>query len=103
MLRYETLPVTPFAQNCSLVWCDRTLEGAVIDPGLQLPRLLEAAKRQCGNVPPFWANPPDNPHSRGPGPPAPRDPPARLGACVGVVQGGASPGPPRASSCRAVG
>jgi glyoxylase-like metal-dependent hydrolase (beta-lactamase superfamily II) len=38
MLRYETLPVTPFAQNCSLVWCDRTREGAVIDPGGELPR-----------------------------------------------------------------
>ena len=31
MFRYETLPVTPFAQNCSLVWCDRTMEGALID------------------------------------------------------------------------
>ena len=33
MLRYETIPVTPFAQNCSIVWCDRTLDGAIIDPG----------------------------------------------------------------------
>ena len=45
MLRYETVPVTPFRQNCSLVWCDETMEGAVIDPGGELPRLLEAAKR----------------------------------------------------------
>ena len=37
MLRYRTLPVTPFQQNCSIVWCDRTMEGAVIDPGGDLP------------------------------------------------------------------
>lgn len=40
MLRYRTLPVTAFAQNCSLVWCDRTLEAAVIDPGGEIERLL---------------------------------------------------------------
>jgi len=45
MLRYETLPVTPFAQNCSLVWCDRTMEGAFVDPGGDLPRLKAAARR----------------------------------------------------------
>ena len=44
MLRYTTLPVTPFQQNCSLVWCDDTRQGAVIDPGGDLPRLLEAVK-----------------------------------------------------------
>lgn len=45
MLRHETLPCTPFQQNCSLVWCDRTHEGALIDPGGDLPRLLAAAKQ----------------------------------------------------------
>lgn len=40
MLRYQTIPVTPFAQNCSLVWCDQTLQAAVIDPGGDLPRIL---------------------------------------------------------------
>jgi glyoxylase-like metal-dependent hydrolase (beta-lactamase superfamily II) len=42
MLRYETVPVTAFAQNCSIVWCDRTLHAAVIDPGGELPRLRAA-------------------------------------------------------------
>lgn len=45
MLRYETIPVTPFQQNCSLVWCSQTLEGALVDPGGELPRLLAAAQR----------------------------------------------------------
>jgi glyoxylase-like metal-dependent hydrolase (beta-lactamase superfamily II) len=39
------IPVTPFAQNCSLVWCPRTLEGAVIDPGGDLETVLAAAKK----------------------------------------------------------
>lgn len=33
MFQYHTIPVTAFQQNCSLVWCDQTLEAAVIDPG----------------------------------------------------------------------
>jgi hydroxyacylglutathione hydrolase len=43
-LQYQTLPVTAFQQNCSLVWCPQTMEGAVIDPGGELPRLLELAR-----------------------------------------------------------
>jgi hydroxyacylglutathione hydrolase len=45
MLRYHTVPVTPFQQNCSIVWCDRTMEGAVIDPGGDLPRLKAVVQR----------------------------------------------------------
>lgn len=40
MLRYRTLPVTAFAQNCSIVWCDQTMDAAVIDPGGEIDRLL---------------------------------------------------------------
>ena len=39
------IPVTPFAQNCSLVWCPRTLEGAVIDPGGDLEKVLAESKK----------------------------------------------------------
>jgi glyoxylase-like metal-dependent hydrolase (beta-lactamase superfamily II) len=46
MLRYETIPVTPFQQNCSLIWCDRTLEAAVIDPGGEIERIVAAAARR---------------------------------------------------------
>jgi hydroxyacylglutathione hydrolase len=42
MLRYLTLPVTAFQQNCSIVWCDQTMQAAVIDPGGDLPRILKA-------------------------------------------------------------
>ncbi|WBY00407.1 MBL fold metallo-hydrolase [Ramlibacter tataouinensis] len=43
MLRYRTVPVTPFAQNCSFVWDDQTMEAAVIDPGGDLDVLLQQA------------------------------------------------------------
>jgi hydroxyacylglutathione hydrolase len=45
MLRYETIPVTPFQQNCSVVWCDQTMEAAVIDPGGDLPEIAAAVQR----------------------------------------------------------
>ena len=41
------IPVTPFAQNCSLVWCERSGAGAVIDPGGDLGR-IRAAAREAG-------------------------------------------------------
>jgi hydroxyacylglutathione hydrolase len=44
LLRASILPVTPFAQNCSIVWCDRTRTGAVIDPGGDLERILAVAR-----------------------------------------------------------
>mgnify|MGYP003956295735 FL=1 len=46
MLRYHTIPVTPFQQNCSLVWCDHTNQAALIDPGGEVERLkAEVARR----------------------------------------------------------
>ncbi|MFT4193975.1 MBL fold metallo-hydrolase [Ottowia sp.] len=47
MLAYQTVPVTPFQQNCSIVWCGATRQAAVIDPGGELPR-IEAAARELG-------------------------------------------------------
>ena len=45
MLKYLTVPVTPFLQNCSLIWDDQTLQAAVIDPGGDLDVLLGEVKR----------------------------------------------------------
>ncbi|MCE0492603.1 MBL fold metallo-hydrolase [Vibrio salinus] len=38
-LKYQVVPVTSFSQNCSVVWCDQTMEGAVIDPGGDVKQL----------------------------------------------------------------
>lgn len=37
------LPVTAFQQNCSLIWDERTLRAAVVDPGGDLDQVLAAA------------------------------------------------------------
>jgi glyoxylase-like metal-dependent hydrolase (beta-lactamase superfamily II) len=41
-LKVAIVPVTPFQQNCSIVWDETTKRGAVIDPGGDLPRILAA-------------------------------------------------------------
>ncbi len=40
------IPVTPFQQNCSLVWCRQSRRAAVIDPGGEIERILAAAEMQ---------------------------------------------------------
>ncbi|UAK24855.1 MBL fold metallo-hydrolase [Sphingomonas nostoxanthinifaciens] len=46
-LRAAIIPVTPFQQNCTLIWCTRTMRGAVVDAGGELPR-IKAAAAQAG-------------------------------------------------------
>ncbi|MCK0196819.1 MBL fold metallo-hydrolase [Ancylobacter sp. 6x-1] len=41
-LKIAVVPVTPFQQNCSIVWDEKTKRGAVIDPGGDLDRILAA-------------------------------------------------------------
>ncbi len=45
MLQYLTVPVTPFQQNCSIVWCDATQEAAPIYAGGDIPVLLAEVAR----------------------------------------------------------
>jgi glyoxylase-like metal-dependent hydrolase (beta-lactamase superfamily II) len=54
MFKYLTVPVTPFEQNCSIVWCDETLSAAVIDPGGDLPRLLDTVKKLGVKLEQIW-------------------------------------------------
>ncbi|MCU7879859.1 MAG: MBL fold metallo-hydrolase [Candidatus Thiodiazotropha sp. (ex Lucinoma aequizonata)] len=32
-MHYRIIPVTPFQQNCTLFWCEKTRHTAIIDPG----------------------------------------------------------------------
>jgi hydroxyacylglutathione hydrolase len=41
-LKSTIIPVTPFEQNCSLVWCTETMKGALIDPGGDIDHLIDA-------------------------------------------------------------
>lgn len=54
MLRYHTIPVTPFQQNCSLVWCDETHEAALIDPGGEVERLKAAVAERGLTLKALW-------------------------------------------------
>ena len=54
MLRYQILPVTPFQQNCSLVWCDVTNKAALIDPGGEIDRLIAAAESRGLALEQLW-------------------------------------------------
>ncbi|WP_413734460.1 MBL fold metallo-hydrolase [Sodalis sp. RH21] len=45
-MKYHIIPVTDFSQNCTLVWCDKTGEAALVDPGGEAARLIsEVAQR----------------------------------------------------------
>ena len=39
-MRYAIVPVTPFEQNCTIFWCEKTRRAAVIDPGGDIDRVL---------------------------------------------------------------
>ncbi|MFQ5534791.1 MAG: MBL fold metallo-hydrolase [Sphingomonadales bacterium] len=45
-LKAAIVAVTPFQQNCTLMWCTRTLEGVVVDPGGDVERILDASAKQ---------------------------------------------------------
>ena len=44
-LRYVVVPVTPFEQNCTVLWCSETMRGAVVDPGGDIDRILGEVAR----------------------------------------------------------
>lgn len=39
-MEFEVLPVTRYRMNCSILWCERTLRAAVIDPGGDISEIL---------------------------------------------------------------
>lgn len=45
-MKYAIVPVTPLLQNCSLIWCEDTMKGAVVDPGGDLHVILERAAEE---------------------------------------------------------
>jgi glyoxylase-like metal-dependent hydrolase (beta-lactamase superfamily II) len=45
-VRATIIPVTAFAQNCSVIWCEQTGAGAVIDPGGDLDQVLATVREE---------------------------------------------------------
>jgi len=45
-LQFHTVPVTPFQQNCTLLWSEDSKRAAVVDPGGDLDRILAAVEER---------------------------------------------------------
>ena len=45
-LKAAVIPVTPFQQNCTLLWDEASGRGAVVDPGGEVARILQAIDQQ---------------------------------------------------------
>jgi hydroxyacylglutathione hydrolase len=49
-LQIAVIPVTPFQQNCSILWCTRTKQAVVVDPGGDVA-LIRGALKEVGVTP----------------------------------------------------
>ena len=45
-MKYRIIPVTPFQQNCTLVWCEQSMQGAIVDPGGDLDKIRAAVQEE---------------------------------------------------------
>lgn len=41
-MKFQIIPVTAFEQNCSLLWCEETHRAAVVDPGGDVAKIIDA-------------------------------------------------------------
>ena len=48
------VPVTPFQQNCTIVWCTKTSKAAIIDPGGEVDGLIEVVKSRDLQLDRIW-------------------------------------------------
>jgi len=48
------IPVTPFQQNCTLLWCETTKKAVVVDPGGDVPEILAAIEQAGVKVEQIW-------------------------------------------------
>lgn len=48
------IPVTPFQQNCLLLWCENSRRAVVFDPGGDVPAIADAIKKIGVTVEQIW-------------------------------------------------
>lgn len=48
------VPVTPLRQNCTIVWCVKTKRAAIIDPGGDIPRLIDVLRQKDLTLEKIW-------------------------------------------------
>ena len=44
-MKFQVIPVTHYQQNCTLLWCEKSLRAAVVDPGGDLEKIEAAVAR----------------------------------------------------------
>ena len=44
-MKFQIIPVTPFQQNCTLMWDENTNKASVVDPGGDIERISDAIKQ----------------------------------------------------------
>lgn len=44
-MKFQVIPVTHYQQNCTLLWCEKSLRAAVVDPGGDLEKIEAAVTR----------------------------------------------------------
>lgn len=49
-MKVAVVPVTPFQQNCSVIWCEATGQGAVVDPGGDVARICRAVEETGAEI-----------------------------------------------------
>jgi len=54
MLQYQIIPVTSFQQNCSLLWCDKTNQAVLVDPGGDVDKILAAVEAKKVDLTAIW-------------------------------------------------
>jgi hydroxyacylglutathione hydrolase len=52
--RATIIPVTPFEQNCTLLWCEASRQAVVIDPGGDLERIRQTIAQVGVTVEKIW-------------------------------------------------
>jgi hydroxyacylglutathione hydrolase len=50
----RVIPVTPFQQNCTLLWCEASKRAVVVDPGGDLPDIERAIAQAQVSVDKIW-------------------------------------------------
>lgn len=53
-MKYHIIPVTAFSQNCSLIWCEKTADAALVDPGGDAAKIIAAVNEKPVTVKQIW-------------------------------------------------
>lgn len=49
-MQFQIIPVTAFQENCSIIWCEKTMAGAIVDPGGEFELLVKAVEKLNINI-----------------------------------------------------